>query len=109
MTSSVKSVEAEGETIDEAIANALATLGIPRERVQVEILNDARRGVLGFGGQRARVRVSPREGAPAASAEPTGARRREQSPKRPSASFASFSRSWTCRDNVEDAPVEEAG
>jgi len=72
VTSSVKSVEAEGETIDEAIANALVTLGVPRERVQVEILNDARRGLLGFGGLKARVRVSPREGAPAASAEPMG-------------------------------------
>jgi spoIIIJ-associated protein len=65
VTSSVKSLEVEGETIDEAIANAVAMLGIPRERVQVEILNDARRGLLGFGGQKARVRVSSRAGSPA--------------------------------------------
>jgi spoIIIJ-associated protein len=70
VASSVESIESEGETIDEAIANAVATLGIPRERVQVEILNDARRGVLGFGSQRARVRVSPRAATPAT--EPTG-------------------------------------
>jgi spoIIIJ-associated protein len=54
-------VETEGETIDEAIADGLAALGIGRERAQVEILQNARRGVLGFGGQKARVRVSDRE------------------------------------------------
>jgi spoIIIJ-associated protein len=69
VSSSVKSIEVEGETIDEAIDNAVALLGIPRERVQVEILNDARRGLLGFGGQKARVRVSSR--AESGASEPT--------------------------------------
>jgi spoIIIJ-associated protein len=55
-----KSVEAEGETIDEAIANALAALAISREQAEVEIVQDARHGVFGFGAQRARVRVSVR-------------------------------------------------
>jgi spoIIIJ-associated protein len=72
-------VESEGETIDEAIASALATLGIEREQARVEILQDARRGVLGFGGQKARVRVSirgavgamDREGAPRESSPAT--------------------------------------
>ncbi|HSD11706.1 MAG TPA: RNA-binding cell elongation regulator Jag/EloR [Candidatus Binatia bacterium] len=68
----MKFIEVEGETIDEAIANAVATLGMPRERVRVEILNDARRGLLGFGGQKARVRASAREEASAASTEPAG-------------------------------------
>ena len=53
-------IEAEGGTIDEAIEQALATLGVSREDVRVEILSDAKRGLLGFGGQRARVRVSLR-------------------------------------------------
>jgi spoIIIJ-associated protein len=70
VTSSVKSIESEGETIDEAIARAVAALGLPRERVQVEVLNDARRGLLGFGGQKARVRVSPRAATPVT--DPTG-------------------------------------
>jgi spoIIIJ-associated protein len=108
VTSSVKSVEAEGETIDEAIANALATLGVPRERVQVEIVNDARRGLLGFGGQKARVRVSPREGAPAASDDLT----------RGVAVTAAEEAERVLREllalmdipgHVEAAPVEEAG
>jgi spoIIIJ-associated protein len=53
-------MEAEGETIDEAIANALGALAISREQAEVEIVQDARRGVFGFGAQRARVRVSIR-------------------------------------------------
>jgi len=56
-----RAVETEGETIDEAIAEGLAALGIGREHARVEILQDARRGVLGFGGQKARVRISDRE------------------------------------------------
>jgi spoIIIJ-associated protein len=55
-----KSLEAEGETIDEAIANALAALAISRDQAEVQIVQDARRGVFGFGAQRARVRVSVR-------------------------------------------------
>lgn len=54
-------VESEGATIDEAIERALAEIGAAREDVRVEILRDARRGLFGFGGQRARVRVSRRE------------------------------------------------
>lgn len=53
-------VEAEGETIDEAIENALKTLGEARERVTVEILTDWKRGILGIGASKARVRVSLR-------------------------------------------------
>ncbi len=65
-----RAVEAEGETIDEAIAQGLATLGIGRDRARVEILQDARRGVLGFGGQKARVRVSDREDLAAPAGQP---------------------------------------
>ncbi|MFQ5916579.1 MAG: RNA-binding cell elongation regulator Jag/EloR [Candidatus Binatia bacterium] len=54
-------VEAEGETIDEAIENALKTLGVVRERVTVEILTDGKRGILGIGARKARVRVSLRK------------------------------------------------
>jgi spoIIIJ-associated protein len=104
----VKSVEAEGETIDEAIANALVTLGVPRERVQVEILNDARRGLLGFGGQKARVRVSPREGAPAASAEATG-RVTVAVAEEAERVLRELLALMDIPGHVEAAPVEEAG
>ena len=53
-------VEAEGDTIDEAIENALKVLGTVRDRVTVEILTEARKGVFGIGGRKARVRASLR-------------------------------------------------
>ncbi|MDX2168364.1 MAG: Jag N-terminal domain-containing protein, partial [Deltaproteobacteria bacterium] len=56
----MQSVEAEGGSIDEAIASALAQLGVAREQVDVEILANATRGILGFGSQRARVRATLR-------------------------------------------------
>lgn len=69
----MQSIEAEGRTIDEAIARALTLLGAPRERVDIEILANARRGLLGFGGRPARVRATlrrPIDAAPTPSAAP---------------------------------------
>src|ERR1051326_192884 len=56
----MRSVETEGETIDEAIENALRTLEVERAQVEVHILCDATRGVLGFGGKKARIRATIR-------------------------------------------------
>ena len=53
-------VETEGDTIDQAIENALARLGVERERVSIEIISEGKRGILGFGTQKARVRASLR-------------------------------------------------
>jgi spoIIIJ-associated protein len=56
----MQSVEAEGNTIDDAIANALRALRVGRDRVDIEIVADATRGVFGFGGKKARVRATLR-------------------------------------------------
>jgi len=53
-------VEAEGDTIDEAIAKALKILRVDRDRVTVDILAEARKGVLGIGAKKARVCASLR-------------------------------------------------
>ena len=53
-------VEAEGNTIDEAIENALKILGVERDRVTVDILAEGKRGILGIGAKKARVRASVR-------------------------------------------------
>ena len=53
-------VETEGDTIDQAIENALISLGVGRERISIEILSEGKRGILGFGTQKARVRASLR-------------------------------------------------
>ena len=54
------SIEADGSSIDDAIARALARLGVSRDRVEIEILANATRGLFGFGGKRARVRATVR-------------------------------------------------
>jgi spoIIIJ-associated protein len=54
------SVEAEGSSIDEAIEGALRLLGVTRNRVEIEILNNAVRGVFGIGSRKARVRATLR-------------------------------------------------
>ena len=53
-------VETEGDTIDQAIENALIRLGVERDRISIEILSEGKRGILGFGAQKARVRASLR-------------------------------------------------
>jgi spoIIIJ-associated protein len=53
----MQSIESEGDTIDHAIDKALQTLGVGRDRVEIEILRDATRGLFGFGGKPARVRA----------------------------------------------------
>lgn len=74
----MRSVEAEGSSIDEAIAKALKALNVERDRVQIEIMSSATRGFLGFGGRKARVRATVRAplttGIGGAGAEPEGER-----------------------------------
>ena len=62
-----RSVEASGSSIEEATEKALAQLGASREEVEIQILSQGGRRLLGFGTQEARVRVTlrppePKEG-----------------------------------------------
>ncbi|MGH7844560.1 MAG: RNA-binding cell elongation regulator Jag/EloR [Candidatus Binatia bacterium] len=54
-------VETEGDTIDQAIENALKALRVERERVTVDILEEGSKGFLGIGGRKARIRASLRK------------------------------------------------
>ncbi|HWC29709.1 MAG TPA: RNA-binding cell elongation regulator Jag/EloR [Dehalococcoidia bacterium] len=65
-------VEAEGRTVNEATEKALEELGLKRDQVDVEVLSEGRPRLLGFRGEPARVRVTPR---PAPAATPPPARR----------------------------------
>jgi spoIIIJ-associated protein len=56
----VESVDASGKTVEEAIDKALAELGLERTQVDVEIVREGRSGILGFGGEEARVIVTRR-------------------------------------------------
>jgi spoIIIJ-associated protein len=53
-----EAVEATGKTVDEAVENALAELGLERHEVSVEVLSEGRGGLFGIGGEQARVRVT---------------------------------------------------
>src|SRR5262245_45247871 len=69
----MNSVEADGSSIDEAIESALKTLGTTRDRVEIEILSNASRGLFGLGGKKARIRATlrrPIDAEPPAAASP---------------------------------------
>src|SRR5690242_3137097 len=56
-------VEATGRTVNEAVDNALMRLGVERDQVEVEVLSEGSRGILGIGAEDARVVVSVRDAA----------------------------------------------
>ncbi len=57
-------LEVSGKTVEEAIESALSELGLSRAEVDVEVLQEGRRGLLGFGGKEARVRLTPLSNSP---------------------------------------------
>ena len=68
-----KWIETTGRSEEDAIAAALFQLGLDRDDVSVEVLERAKSGFLGFGGNPAKVRVSyevPDEDTPAAPEQP---------------------------------------
>jgi spoIIIJ-associated protein len=69
----MSSVEAEGRTIEEAVAAALQQLRVERDQVEIEILSQATKGFLGIGGRKARVRATLRVPLSARPVEPTPA------------------------------------
>jgi len=48
-----------GESVEEAIAAGLTALGLPREQVDIEVLDEGSPGFLGLGARPARVRITP--------------------------------------------------
>ncbi|UCC68756.1 MAG: protein jag [Armatimonadota bacterium] len=59
----MQSVEQSGRTVDEAVQAALKALGVSRDEVDVEVLAEESRGILGIlGYSEAKVRVSVRPG-----------------------------------------------
>lgn len=71
----MESVEVSARSVDEAIDIALEELGLKRQQVQIEILTAGKAGLLGIGGEQARVRVTALEegtARPMAEPEPAG-------------------------------------
>lgn len=57
----MESLEISARTVAEAIEKALLKLGKTRDEVEVSVLAEGSRGILGIGGEDARILVSPRE------------------------------------------------
>ena len=78
-----KTIITSGKTIDLAIESALAQLGLDRDSVSVQVLQQAKAGFLGFGAQPAKVQVTYEAPDPAP----------EKVPEKPKSALGSASRS----------------
>lgn len=58
MNNNRATLEVISGTVDEAIEKGLTDLGLPREAVEITILDEGGSGLLGFGSRQARVRIS---------------------------------------------------
>lgn len=63
----MESVEVSAKTVDDAVNEALARLGLTRDQVDVLVLSEGSRGLFGLRSEPARVQVTPRA-APSAAA-----------------------------------------
>lgn len=85
--SQILSIESVGADVEAAIAKGIAELGVNREQVMIEVLEEAGRRLLGLGAKPARVRLTviraPETPTPAI-AEAPKAKRPEPKPKAPS-------------------------
>jgi spoIIIJ-associated protein len=61
MTEQRPTLEKVAPTIEEAIESGLDELGVPREAVEVEILDEGNRGLFGLGSRQARVLLTIKE------------------------------------------------
>lgn len=63
-------VEKTGKNVDEAIAEALKELNITADQADIEVLDEGRKGIFGFGRKDAKVRVTVKEVAVAEESAP---------------------------------------
>jgi len=74
-------IEAAGKDVDAAIAAGLARLGVPRDAVEAEVLDEGRQGMFGLGARAARVRLTViSDRAPESEPEPTPEQKTEPEP-----------------------------
>ncbi len=59
-------IETEGETVEEAIENALGELEATREQVTIDIISEPTKGILNFGAKPAQVRATLKQDVSAA-------------------------------------------
>lgn len=54
-------IEKSAKTIDDAVNAALNELGVTKDEVEIEVINEGKRGILGIGSEEAKVRVKMEE------------------------------------------------
>jgi spoIIIJ-associated protein len=59
-----RTIDVNAKTVDEAIELGLAQLGLTRAQVDIEVINEGKRGVFGLGSEEAHVRLRPKEQSP---------------------------------------------
>ncbi|MCD2223316.1 protein jag [Listeria cossartiae] len=57
----MRDLTAQGSNVEEAIQNALATLETTRDKVEVEVLDEGKKGIFGIGSRLAMVKVIEKE------------------------------------------------
>ena len=60
MATPQESIEVRAKTVEAALREGLRRLNLTREQVDVEVLSEGSRGILGFGAEDARIRLTPR-------------------------------------------------
>ena len=58
MNNNRATLEVIAQTVEEAIEKGLNDLGLPREKVEITVLDEGGQGILGIGARKARVRIS---------------------------------------------------
>lgn len=64
----MRTIEATGKTIEDAVRSGLVQLGLMEDEVTVEVLAEPKSGFLGFGSKPAKVRLTAKDDAPKAGA-----------------------------------------
>jgi spoIIIJ-associated protein len=60
----MESLEVSAKNVEEAVDSALRKLGLNRSEVEIEVLREGKSGIFGWGGEEAKVRVTPLTSAP---------------------------------------------
>jgi len=113
MSEQNKEIIAAGKDVDAAIAAGLGRLGLPRDAVKIEVLDEGRQGMFGLGARAARVRLTViagggRRPSPEPKPEPKPEPRPSQKPK-PKVETRPATQPSTAQPVVEPEPAPEPG
>ncbi len=106
MSNQNERLDVSAKTVNEAIEQGLAQLGVARDQVDVEILSEGKRGIFGLGSEEALVRLTVRSEPPAPAAEPA-APAAPPPPPEPPAPAAAAPANWL--DDADDEDESDTG